>query len=74
MAKCGHCGTDIQNAEITYRPSNTGSRRTQSIRLCFRCVERHDKTESAKKVRNIGILVAVIIALILTAAYLIVKR
>lgn len=69
MAKCQHCGGEITGNEIAYRPSTTGSRRVQSIRLCFRCVDQHDRGQAALKVRNIGLLVLAIAGMVVFAIY-----
>jgi hypothetical protein len=74
MPKCQHCGAGIEGAEITYRDANKGGRRAQSVRLCGRCVDRYDKLEAAKKVRNMVLAIVAVGALIVAAAYLLVHR
>jgi hypothetical protein len=74
MAKCMNCGGAIEGNEITYRPSTKGGRRVQSIRLCYRCVDQHDRIQAALKIRNMGILVLAVAALVIAAFYLIARR
>lgn len=73
MAKCQHCGNGIEGNQIVYRDANKG-RRAQSIRLCWRCVDRYDKTEAAKKVRNIFVLVVGAVILLGFAGYILMHR
>lgn len=74
MPKCQHCGNVIEGAEITYRDANSGSRRTRSLRLCGRCVNRHDTLEAGKKIRKIVLAVVIAGVLIVLAGYLLVNR
>ena len=64
MPKCQHCGTGIDGAEINYRPSSKGGYRQQSMRLCQRCVDKHDASEGARKMLVIGggIVLAVVLS------------
>jgi len=63
MPKCQHCGTGIDGAEINYRPSSKGGYRQQSMRLCRRCVDKHDASEGSRKMLVIvgGIVFAVVL-------------
>jgi hypothetical protein len=74
MPKCEHCGSMIAGAQIMYRAANTGYRRSNSIRLCGRCVDQHDKTEAGKKLRNIVLAIVGLGALLVFAGYVFVHR
>jgi hypothetical protein len=69
MAKCQHCGSVIEGAQIIYRDATKG-RRAHSIRLCGRCVDQHDRIEAGKKVRNIVLGILALGILIALAGYL----
>jgi hypothetical protein len=64
----------IEGAEIIYRDSNTGRRRSNSIRLCGRCVDRYDQSEAGKKLRNIILAVIGLGAVLLLAGYTLMHR
>jgi hypothetical protein len=74
MPKCQHCGNVIEGNQIAYREPTTGRRRTSSMRLCWRCADRHDKTESGKKLRNIVLAAVALVALIIVAGYVFAHR
>ncbi|OAI45308.1 hypothetical protein AYO44_02580 [Planctomycetaceae bacterium SCGC AG-212-F19] len=66
MPKCQHCGSGIEGGEINYRPSSKGGFRQQSMRLCYKCMEKHDVTEGTRKMMmRVG---AVVIAILLVGA------
>lgn len=73
MPKCQHCGTEIEGGEINYRPSSKGGYRQQSMRLCYKCMEKHDATEGTRKM--VMMAGAVVVAIVLVgAAIFLMKR
>lgn len=73
MPKCLHCSRVIEGNDIMYRPATKG-RSNQSIRLCDRCAETHDKTQQAVRIRNIGLMIVAAVALVAAAVYLAMRR
>ncbi len=71
MAKCGHCGANIEGNEISYRDDRKGSFRSRSVRLCDKCVETYDGAAASRKVMKMTMLVVVSAVLVVAALYLI---
>jgi len=74
MAKCQHCGRNIENTEIMYRPGTTGGYRNRSIRLCSGCVESHDRGQESRKFMKVVLGSVALFAVIVCFVYLLKYR